>query len=298
MRSGGFVGTSSASRRVLALVELVAPSEATVLLQGETGTGKEIVARMIHRNSRRAAGPFITVNCAALPDSLVESELFGYRRGSFTGADSDRQGLFAAAAEGTLFLDEVGDMPLILQPKLLRALEERTFLPLGGREQVLDARIIAATNKSLEAAITCGAFRADLYYRLCVAAIRLPALRERPDDIAALAQHFGGDTQIPPAVLDVLKGYHWPGNVRELRNFIERMKLFHNGTEILADDVKQLIPKRHVTRGGLTEELRHFEKERILDALAASKSGIAGAATQLAMKRTTLSARMRTLGIA
>ena len=225
---GELVGGSIEMRRVYATIERVAPGETTVLLQGETGTGKEVVARTVHALSRRSAGPFVAVDCGSIPANLFESELFGHVRGAFSGAVSDRRGVFEEAHGGTLFLDEIGELPLELQPKLLRALETRSVRPVGGNvARPVDVRIVAATNRPLAQAVNEGLFRDDLYYRLAVVDVALPPLRARPEDIAPLARHFfarlrGTDAPLPPEFAASLARREWPGNVRELRNFVER----------------------------------------------------------------------------
>lgn len=225
------VGRSTALRRVLEAVETVAPTTATVLILGETGTGKELIARAVHRMSERRNCPFVTLNCAAIPTGLLESELFGYERGAFTGALSQKLGRFELANRGTLFLDEVGDIPLELQPKLLRALQEKAFERLGGTRTIpIDVRLVAATNRNLTQMMTDKLFRSDLYYRLKVFPITIPPLRDRPADIAALAEHFTRKCAremsrpvpvIPPDCMRTLVSWRWPGNARELENFIE-----------------------------------------------------------------------------
>jgi transcriptional regulator with PAS, ATPase and Fis domain len=215
-------------RRVYALIERVAPTDTTVLIQGETGTGKDVAAQTIHQLSARARGPFVPLDCGAVPASLFESELFGHVRGAFSGATSDRQGVFEEAHGGTLFLDEIGEIPLELQPKLLRALETKTVRPVGSnRPRPVDIRVIAATNRPLAQAVNEGAFREDLYYRLAVVDVVLPPLRTRPEDIEALARHFharlsGAGPALPDAYLRALTGREWPGNVRALKNYVER----------------------------------------------------------------------------
>jgi transcriptional regulator with PAS, ATPase and Fis domain len=224
---GELVGASVELRRVYAVLERLAGSDATVLVQGETGTGKDVLARSLHAASRRAERPFVAVDCGAIPEHLVESELFGHVKGAFTGASSDRRGVFEEADGGTLFLDEIGEMPLALQPKLLRAIESRSIRRVGGTgARAVDVRIIAATNRSLAASINDGSFREDLYYRLAVVEVRLPPLRARRDDIPVLANHFfrlfGGSSDLPAEFIAGLVGRGWPGNVRELRNYLER----------------------------------------------------------------------------
>ncbi len=226
---GELVGSSVEMRRVYAILERLAQTDATVLIQGETGTGKDVAARSLHAASARADKPFVAVDCGAIPEHLVESELFGHVRGAFTGATSDRQGVFEEADGGTLFLDEIGEMPVALQPKLLRAIESRTIRRVGGgSSRTVNVRIIAATNRSLASSINDGAFREDLYYRLAVVELRLPPLRARRDDIPLLAEHFyklfvgEGKGALPSEFLSSLVARGWPGNVRELRNFLER----------------------------------------------------------------------------
>jgi formate hydrogenlyase transcriptional activator len=238
----GIVGQSSAIRRVLRLIETVAPADSTVLLLGETGTGKELVARAIHERSRRAQRPMVKLNCAAIPSGLLESEVFGHERGAFTGAVTQRMGRFELADSGTLFLDEVGDIPLELQPKLLRALQEREFERLGGtRTRSVDVRLIAATNCDLNAMIAEKKFRSDLYYRLNVFPIHVPPLRERREDIPLLLRHFvqkyarrsGKDIKtIPSSAMRQLMRWHWPGNIRELENLVERAVILTQGTTL------------------------------------------------------------------
>jgi len=225
---GELVGASVEMRRVYAILERLALTDATVLVQGETGTGKDVLARSLHAASPRAQQPFVAVDCGAIPEHLVESELFGHVRGAFTGATSDRKGVFEEADGGTLFLDEIGEMPVALQPKLLRAIESRSIRRVGGgAARTVNVRIIAATNRSLSASINEGSFREDLYYRLAVVELRLPPLRSRRDDIPVLASHFfrmfaGDQAKLPPEFLASLVGRGWPGNVRELKNYIER----------------------------------------------------------------------------
>jgi transcriptional regulator with PAS, ATPase and Fis domain len=225
---GLLVGGSVEMRRVYALLERVAPTDSTVLIQGETGTGKDVAAQTIHQLSRRKDGPFVPLDCGAVPASLFESELFGHTRGAFSGATSDRQGVFEEANGGTLFLDEIGEIPLDLQPKLLRALETKSVRPVGGnRARPVDIRVIAATNRPLAQAVNEGAFREDLYYRLAVVDVSLPSLRARPEDVAPLARHFygrlkGAGNELPASFARALTGREWPGNVRELKNYVER----------------------------------------------------------------------------
>jgi DNA-binding NtrC family response regulator len=225
---GRMLGTSAAMRRVFHLMATVAPTNATVLFQGETGTGKELAAQAIHESSKRAERAFVAIDCGAIAEHLVESELFGHLRGSFTGATADRRGMFEEASGGTLFLDEIGELPLSLQPKLLRALEEREVRPVGSNApRPVDVRVIAATNRPLASAVNAGGFREDLYYRLAVFEIVIPPLRDRREDLDFLAEHFyanvtGKAERLAPELLASIRGRSWPGNVRELRNFIER----------------------------------------------------------------------------
>jgi two-component system response regulator HydG len=247
------VGRSRSLREVLRMAETVAPTDSTVLISGESGTGKEVLARYIHALSGRAAGPFVSINCGALPENLLESELFGHARGSFTGAVKDKQGLFVAARGGTFFMDEVGEMSPALQVKLLRALQEREVIPVGATEPVpIDVRIVAATNRDLEEEIRRGAFRSDLFYRLNVITLHLPPLRERADDIPLLAEHFlrrfaaereRESFRLAPEAVQALQSYDWPGNVRELENALERAAVLSAGEEIGLD----ALPERLTT---------------------------------------------------
>ena len=241
------VGTSTAMKRVMGQVEVVAPTDATVLILGETGTGKELVARAIHRISPRRNRPFISLNCAAIPTGLLESELFGYERGAFTGALGQKIGRFEMAHGGTLFLDEVGDIPLDLQPKLLRALQEKSFERLGGTKTIpIDVRLVAATNRNLTKMMGDKLFRSDLYYRLKVFPIITPPLRDHPEDIPMLARHFTRKyaakmdrtiDSIPSETMKALESWSWPGNVRELENFIERSVILSRGSSLRAPAV-------------------------------------------------------------
>jgi two-component system response regulator HydG len=255
-RKGGVnpIGKSRRFTEVTALAEQVAPTESTVLIQGESGTGKEVIARYIHELSARVEGPFHAINCGALPESLLESELFGHVKGSFTGAVRDKQGLFAAARGGTLFLDEIGEMTTSSQVKLLRVLQEREAVPVGGVEPIpVDVRVVAATNKDLEEELRRGAFRSDLFYRLNVIALRLPALRDRREDIPLLAEAFltriGQDRglktpTIAPEALDAIMAYDWPGNVRELENALEHAAILARGEVIGPDALPERITAR------------------------------------------------------
>jgi two-component system response regulator HydG len=257
------IGQSSRWMEVLKLAETVAPTDSTVLLQGESGTGKEVVARYIHEMSARTSGAFLSINCGALPESLLESELFGHVKGSFTGAVKDKTGLFAAASGGTFFLDEVGEMTPATQVKLLRTLQQREVLPVGATEAIsVDARVIAATNRDLERDVKTGQFRSDLYYRLNVIAIHLPPLRERREDIPLLVEAFlgrakDGPKTISPEAMEALCEYAWPGNVRELENALERATIVARGDTITPN----ALPERVTSRSGehLVRDVEHYE---------------------------------------
>jgi two-component system nitrogen regulation response regulator NtrX len=287
-----------------------------VLVFGENGTGKELVARTVHTLSRRHAGPFIEVNCAAIPEELIESELFGHMRGAFTGAVADRRGKFEAADGGTIFLDEIGDMSLKTQAKVLRALQEQVVEPVGSTQRIkVDVRVIAATNKDLPAAIKAGEFREDLYFRLAVIPIFVPALRERQSDIASLAGHFmSGFAQeygrrpkaFAPDATALLERYAWPGNVRELRNLIERLVIMAPGDTITAADLAFLDPLSHGAADAtpppqpglsLHEARDRFERDYILRALAEQHGNISRTADALGVERSNLYRKMRAFGI-
>ena len=301
------VGDSSAMRYLLARVEQVATTDATVLVTGETGTGKELIARAIHRRSRRAKGPLVKVNCAAIPETLLASELFGHERGAFTGATERRRGRFEQADGGTIFLDEIGELPLAMQVTLLRVVQEREFERLGGERPVkVDVRIVAATNRDLAADVRAGRFRSDLYYRLNAFPVHVPPLRERPEDVPPLVAHLAskyaarvGRTieRVDARGLRALAAYDWPGNVRELENVVERaVILSRNGTLRVGRDV---LPSAEV-RTSLTNELQTSERKAIETALAAScgrVSGPSGAARRLGLPASTLEFRIRRLGI-
>lgn len=250
---GGLLGASPAMQKVYNLLERVSDSDASVLVTGESGTGKELVARALHDSSPRRGGPFVAVNCSAVPENLLESELFGHAKGAFTDARNDRVGLFSQANGGTLFLDEIGEIPLLMQPKLLRALEERRVRPVGSNEEIdIDVRIVAATNRDLEAAVDEQRFREDLYFRINVIHVGLPPLRSRGTDVLSLAQHFlgryavhaGKDVQgISPSAAQRLCDYEWPGNVRELRNCLERAVALTRHTDIQVEDLPERVAK-------------------------------------------------------
>jgi len=303
----GIVGQSSALRHVLNLVETVAPSDSTVLLLGETGTGKELIARAIHDRSRRKDRTFVKLNCAAIPTGLLESELFGHERGAFTGAISQKIGRLELADQGSLFLDEVGDIPLDIQPKLLRALQEREFERLGStRTKKVDVRLVAATNRNLEKMIEEREFRSDLYYRLNVFPIRIPPLRDRPDDIPLLVRYFTQKygrrmekqiESIPAAVMKKLTAWHWPGNIRELENFIERSVILTHGSALQVPigelgGNSMAVPVANTRDGDARQEIL-----RILKDTKGRVAGPNGAAARMGIKRTTLISRMKKLGI-
>jgi DNA-binding NtrC family response regulator len=282
-----FIGRSRAMQAVLEQIRAVAESDTAVLLLGESGTGKELAARALHWHGPRRAGPFVAVNCAAMPEALLESELFGHEKGAFTGAHRKRPGLFAEAHGGTLFLDEVGDVPLALQGKLLRALQDKAVRPVGAERSVqLDLRFIAATNRDLAAYVHAGKFREDLYYRIAVIPIRLPALRERPEDIPLLAEHFlasaarrlgKAPTSFSPDAMQWLRGHRWPGNVRELENVVERAAALAPGPEIGVADLGiefALTPGVPSTRPTLDEVERQYIR-RVLTEVRGDKSAAA-----------------------
>jgi formate hydrogenlyase transcriptional activator len=303
------VGRSPALQRVLRNVEVVAPTDSGVLIQGETGTGKELIAQAIHNRSARRDRPFIKVNCAAIPSGLLESELFGHEKGAFTGAVMRKPGRFEVADKGTLFLDEVGDIPLEVQSKLLRVLQEHEFERLGStRTQQVNVRVIAATHRDLKQMVEEGTFRSDLYYRLHIFPLVVPPLRDRREDIPLVVRHFVDKyarrmnrhiEAIPAKTMEVFTNYAWPGNVRELQNFIERAVILSPGTTLRAplDELKQETPQGSQTNLSTLEEM---EREHVLRALRESNwvtGGPNGAAARLGMKRTTLAYRIRKLKI-
>ena len=312
----GIIGCSASLGEAFAQLKIVAPTDSTVLLLGETGTGKEMAARALHNRSPRRERTFVRVNCAAIPSGLFESELFGHERGAFTGAIARKIGRFELANGGTIFLDEIGDIPPELQPKLLGVLQEQEFERLGGTQTVrVNVRVVAATSRNLPQMVAKREFRSDLYYRLNVFPIRLPALRERLEDIPLLVRHLTGRcaarmeksiSHVPVKVIDALTRYAWPGNVRELQNFIERAVIFSPGkvlraplaelaaSEITSAEARQAAaPSRAMT-------LKDAEREHIVQALAETNwiiGGLKGAATRLGLKRTTLISKMQKLGI-
>src|ERR1700733_10886946 len=309
-RFEGIIGKSSVLRHLLHMVETVAGGDSTVLLLGETGTGKELIARAIHGFSPRRNRSLIKLNCAAIPTGLLESELFGHERGAFTGAITQKIGRFELAHQGSLFLDEIGDIPLELQPKILRALQEREFERLGStRTQKVDVRIVAATHRDLEGMILDKQFRSDLYYRLNVFPIRVPPLRERPGDIPLLAQHFVQQAaqrmrkvidKIPSETMEALIHHRWPGNIRELENVIERAVILSSGRvlRLLPRDLNTRITSgQNIDRHQTLEEV---ERNHILKTLKETSwvlSGPSGAAARLGLNRSTLYFRMKKLGI-
>ncbi len=302
------IGSSPALEAVLEQVELVAPTDSTVLVQGETGTGKELIARAIHNLSSRCGRPFIKLNCAAIPFDLLESELFGHEKGAFTGAIAQKIGRFELADKGTLFLDEVGDIPLPLQPKLLRVLQEQEFERLGsGRTHQVDVRLVAATHRNLVEMVKRNEFRSDLYYRLNVFPVPLPPLRARREDIPALVEHFveiyarrmGKQIdRVSPETMSELTSYPWPGNIRELQNFIERSVILTSGN-VLESPLASLKSAAEVeSLGPITME--DAERDHIQKTLEQTRwvvSGPNGAAARLGIKRSTLYFRMQKLGI-
>jgi len=308
--SEGMVGRSRELRQVLEQIEMVAPTDATVLICGETGTGKELIARAVHNRSGRRTHPYVKCNLAAIPTGLLESELFGHEKGAFTSAVSQRVGRFELANRGTIFLDEIGEAPLELQPKLLRVLQEREFERLGSSRTLhTDARLVAATNVDLPGMVEAKRFRADLYYRLNVFPIHVPPLRERPEDIPLLVRYFARDcarrmnrriTWVPAAAMDALVGYSWPGNIRELQNLIERAVIRSAGErlEVPVSEIDEGIGAAKPS--GSTGTLEDAERAHILVTLKATRwtlSGPHGAAKRLGINRSTLQFRMKKLGI-
>jgi Nif-specific regulatory protein len=305
------IGNSNPMRQVYEQVTQVARSNTTVLLRGESGTGKEMVAHALHHNSLRANKPFVKVSCAALPDTLIESELFGYEKGAFTGAQSRKKGRFELADGGTLFLDEIGDLDLSTQVKLLRVLQEREFERLGGTETIkVNVRLVVATNKNLEEAITKGQFREDLYYRLNVFTIFMPALRERKPDILLLAEHFVDKFErehgkhikrISTPAIDMLTSYHWPGNVRELENVIERAVLICESNVIhghhLPPSLQTAEGTDTVTRLSLEAAMEAYERDIIQDALKTSRGNRAKAAKLLDSTERIIGYKVKKYGI-
>ena len=312
------IGQNATMQRVYSLIEKVAASPTTVLITGESGTGKELVARALHDQSDRCDGPFITVNCGAIPENLFESELFGYEKGAFTGAVSSKPGRFELADGGTLFLDEVGELPLDLQVKLLRVLQERSFERVGGIKPIdVNVRLVAATNRDLRAEAGAGGFRQDLYYRLAVVPIQLPPLRDRTEDIPLLTAHFleyfnrrlGRQvTGLTPEAMRVLEGHTWPGNIRELENLMERSVLLCENEKIRVDDLPGLVPMVMGTADDselegmpLKDYVRvhtaKLERARIAKALEAEGSNVTRAARRLGISRKSLQTKMKDYGL-
>ncbi|UVT19761.1 MAG: sigma-54-dependent Fis family transcriptional regulator [Nitrospira sp.] len=281
-RASCLVFEDQASRSLLVEVQHIAPSDATVLIIGETGTGKELIARHIHELSNRRGGPFVAVNCAAISESLMESELFGHERGAFTGAVGDKAGWFEAAQGGSLFLDEIGDLPFLLQAKLLRVIQEREVVRVGSRRPIsIDTRLIAATNVKLDEAASAGRFRSDLYYRLKVASIDLPPLRKRPGDIMPLVRHFlnlygarlgYAKVELTPETVQILLSYPWPGNIRELENSIHHALLVCSGTSICPEDLR--LPVSPPQESGTLEVALLPALESVLNHLFSSKNAV------------------------
>jgi len=306
----GLIGSSEAIRQVQKAIGLAADSDATVLIHGETGSGKELVARALHTYGKRKDGPFIAVNCAAIPEDLLESELFGHVKGSFTGATADRTGAFRDAANGTLFLDEIGDMPLAMQAKILRALQEQLVTPVGGKPVRTTARIISATHRDLAKLVAAKEFREDLYYRLNVVPIAIPPLRERAADILPLAEHFlarvavpsGRHKQLTAAAVAKLQRHGWPGNVRELRNVIERAYILTRSDVIGSDDIDTsragVLPADSPPDADLPAAVAQLEKMMILRALDACGGNRTEAARRLGINRQLLYTKMQRYGIA
>ena len=321
MNFAQIIGSSASLRKVLKRVETVAPTDSTVLIYGETGTGKELVARAIHDLSPRRAKAFVKLNCAAIPTGLLESELFGHEKGAFTGAIAQRIGRFEVANGGTIFLDEIGEIPLELQTKLLRVLQEREFERLGSSRTLrTDARLIAATNRDLEVMVSEQKFRSDLFFRLNVFPVHVSPLRERESDIPLLVRHFAQQFSrrmnkvietIPTVTMDGLSRYHWPGNIRELQNVIERAVIISTGPELRLDFADLKIPKANPSKegpaapnskpnGALRDVLGETERQQILKALKECNwvvAGPKGAAARLGIKRSTLQLRIQKLGI-
>ncbi len=313
-KSARIIGQSMAMRQVMELVEQVAPTEANVLILGESGTGKELIARALHEESARSEGPLVKVNCAALPEELLESELFGYRKGAFTGAVQDKPGRFQLAEKGTLFLDEIGELPKHLQAKILRALQERVVEPLGSvREQKVDVRLLAATNKDLDIEVKKGAFRQDLYFRLNVLEIMIPPLRDRLEDLPLLVSHFIrvlGDKNrkqvrgVDRSFLEALNNYHWPGNVRELENVVERAIILSRSDVLGVSDLPAAITdsfsrdkKNQSLEVPGDDYLKESEKEALIRALRDNKGHREKTAASLGISRRSLQYKLKKHGL-
>jgi DNA-binding NtrC family response regulator len=304
-----FVGVSSQILRVFEVLEKVIPTRSNILILGESGTGKGLIAEIVHCNSQRKDRPFISINCSAIPENLLESELFGYRKGAFTGAASDKKGLVTMADQGTLFLDEIGDMPLGLQAKILKVLESGEVLPVGEtKPKFVDVRLVAATNKNLEEQIKKGLFREDLYYRLNVIEVRIPPLRERKEDIEVLARHFVGKYSkenqkkvvgITEEAMDILNQYAWPGNIRELRNVVERAVVLASGEKVGPGELPDRLKRIDGPRGERTlkERLEHYEEKIIREVLQSNEWNKEQTATELGVDLATLYRKIKKLGI-
>jgi two-component system, NtrC family, response regulator len=303
----GMLGTSPQMEAVFAAIRKVAPTEAPVLILGESGTGKELVANAIHRLGTRKTQPFVVINCGAIPENLIESELFGHEKGSFTGAHMQRKGRFEMAQRGTLFLDEIGDLPLPLQVKLLRFLQEQKIERVGGRAEItIDARVVAATNRDLRAAMASGSFREDLYYRLGVVVISLPPLRDREGDVMVLAtallDRYSGEVQkkvsgFTRSAIEALRNHQWPGNIRELENRIRRAVIMTRGKKVTPEDLELTSPGVQCEGKALREAREELEKDLIQKALTRHKGSITQAASELGISRPTLYELMEKLGI-
>jgi two-component system, NtrC family, response regulator len=303
----GILGASPRMQEVFAAIRKVATANAPVLLLGESGTGKEMAAEAIHRRSLRKDGPFIAINCNAIPENLLESELFGHEKGSFTGAHAQRKGLIESAAKGTLFLDEIGELPLSIQMKLLRFLQEQTFMRVGGRQEIhCDVRVIAATNADLKQAIASGKFREDLYFRLAVVVLSLPPLRDRGDDIAVVATEFLNrfaaqcgkkGLTFAPETLPALSRYDWPGNVRELQNRVQRAVIMADGRRIVPGDMELSHVAEALPTATLKEARENIEREMVLQALKRNAGKISAASIELGISRPTLYELIEKLGI-
>ncbi len=313
--SSGIVFTGETMRRLMAQVERVAASESRICILGETGTGKELIARAIHEKSKRREGPFVTLNCAAVPAELIESELFGHEKGSFTGAASRHVGKFEQAHEGTLFLDEIGDMPLPMQAKLLRVLEQGEVERIGGDKPVrVNVRVVVATHRNLEDQVKQGGFRQDLFHRIFVFPVALPPLRERKEDIPALAKHFAvqiaaqngwKELSFDEEAIRALQAYAWPGNIRELRNVVERLLLFAEGDVITSATVRSALPAHAsavsgtagIFSGTLSQQVEDFERQAILEEIKRQNNHITNAAKALGLERSHLYKKCQQLGI-
>ncbi len=304
-RFGDFLSCAKAGRKLLNQLELVAPTDATVLLLGETGTGKELLARALHARSERSRAPFVVVDCGAVTATLLESELFGHRKGAFTGAVDTRAGAFEAASGGTIFLDELGELPIELQPKLLRALEARTIKRVGETdERPIDVRIVAATHRDLEDLVKKGRFREDLYYRVAVVRAKIPPLKERPEDIPLLAAHHvqklsGGKATLSDGAKTVLSSYDWPGNARELRNVLERAVALSGEGALQPNDLfsEDHGPGAHTFREAKDQVVADFERRYVLALIARHENNISSAAREAGLSRNALYALMKRCGI-